>query len=172
MNAAIVSHWLANFFIAAPIAPLNEALLSCHIGVDKEVNVPVERDILEVLRAESRFLEQGGYDRRASAARRPTLIFFDSATCVNLRDPQRRDPCSECVLMTLVPLQHRPKPLPCQHIPLNEAGDTANSLNERGDQARQYEVLANWLRTTIAQLEQEQVGPQAGASGEDCVQQS
>jgi hypothetical protein len=110
------------------------------------------RVILEVLRAELRFLEQGGYSQPAGTIRKPKLIFFDSPTCVNFRDPQRRDPCSECALMTLVPLQHRPKPFPCHFIPLNEAGDTVNSLNPR-DEAWRYETLGNWLRTMIAQLE-------------------
>jgi hypothetical protein len=101
-----------------------------------------------VLRAELRFLEQGGYGQPAGTMGKPKLIFFDSPTCVNFRDPQRRDPCSECALMTLVPLEHRPRPFPCHSIPLNAAGDTVNSLMKQ-DQARRHEAVAKWLRTTI-----------------------
>jgi len=42
-----------------------------------------DRDPLEVLRFELRFLEDGGYGRSPRAPRRPPLIFEDSLTCMN-----------------------------------------------------------------------------------------
>lgn len=42
-----------------------------------------ERDLLEVLKFELKFLEDGGYSRSASARWRPQLIFEGSPTCMN-----------------------------------------------------------------------------------------
>ena len=61
-----------------------------------------ERDLLEVLKFELKFLEDGGYGRLPSARWRPQLIFEDSPTCMNFNS-QEEGPCSDCVLMQLVP---------------------------------------------------------------------
>ena len=60
-----------------------------------------KRDLLEVLRLELEFLENGGY--RKVYSWRPQFIFEDSPTCLNYGNPAARRPCSECVLMQLVP---------------------------------------------------------------------
>src|SRR5438270_9179730 len=56
-----------------------------------------ERDLLEVLKFELKFLEDGGYGRSPSARWRPQHIFEDSPTCMNFNS-QEQGPCSDCVL--------------------------------------------------------------------------
>lgn len=88
------------------------------------------RNILEVLKTELRFLEIGGYSMRALGG--PQFIFEDTPTCVNCG---RRDrplvPCTECVLIDLVPVERRSEKIPCRHIPLNASGKTLASVSER-----------------------------------------
>ncbi|MGC2323502.1 MAG: hypothetical protein WA463_12815, partial [Terriglobales bacterium] len=62
-----------------------------------------DRDILEVLKFELAFLEQGGYGRSVRTPWKPTSIFQDSITCLNFGEPERVHPCSECLLIDFVP---------------------------------------------------------------------
>jgi len=114
-----------------------------------------KRDLLQVLKSELKFLEMGGYSREPSWG--PKLIFEDSPTCLNCG---RRDnpiiPCTECVLIDLVPGQHRSEEIPCRHIPLDASGNTLDSLYPHANPQEVEETVANWLRATIARLEQEQ----------------
>ena len=64
-----------------------------------------KRDLLEVLRLELEFLKGGGYRKWSSW--RPQILFEDSPTCQNYGDPERKRPCSDCVLMSLVPAGFR-----------------------------------------------------------------
>src|SRR5439155_12695059 len=57
-----------------------------------------DRDLLEMLQFELRFLEDGGYGQSPHAARRASLIFEDSLTCMNFNS-QDRTPYSACLLM-------------------------------------------------------------------------
>ena len=87
-----------------------------------------DRDALEVLKAELEFIEKGGYRRSVRTPWLPTSIFQDSPTCLNLGDPDRSRPCSECLLMALVPLERRSEDVPCHHIPLTPEGETIQYL--------------------------------------------
>ena len=49
-----------------------------------------DRDLLEMLKFELRFLEDGGYGQSPHAARRASLIFEDSLTCMNSARPRCR----------------------------------------------------------------------------------
>ena len=77
-----------------------------------------KRDLLEVLKLELEFLKGGGY--RKGSSWRPQFIFEDSPTCLNYGDPERKRPCSECVLTSLVPAAFREGKPPCHYISLNE----------------------------------------------------
>ena len=103
-----------------------------------------ERDLLKVLKSELKFLQMGGYSRQAWWG--PQLIFEDSPTCVNCG---RRDnpiiPCTECVLIDLVPAERRPEKIPCRHIPLNASGETLDSLYRHGNPQEVEESVRNWL---------------------------
>jgi hypothetical protein len=119
-----------------------------------------ERDLLEVLKFELRFLEDGGYGRSPKNPSRPLYIFEDSPTCMNYDARDDREPCSNCVLMHLVPLEVRSAKIPCRHIPLNSSGDTLDSLYGRGEQYEIEEKVGEWLRAAIEQLEAERIAPQ------------
>jgi hypothetical protein len=126
-----------------------------------------DRDLLEVLKFELQFLEKGGYGRSPRQSWRAPLIFEDSPSCLNFALPQKIYPCSDCVLMQLVPEGDREKSVPCDHIVLNEAGETVASLYHTADQAEIEEVLKDWLHKTIRNMEEagqtapDATGPQA-----------
>jgi len=114
-----------------------------------------KRNVLEVLKAELEFLENAGYHHSARAAWRPQFMFQDSPTCLNFDRAQLAKPCSDCVLMQLIPEDLQDKKIPCRYIPLNESGETIDSFYRTGTQEEQETAVAHWLRTTIARLERE-----------------
>jgi hypothetical protein len=114
-----------------------------------------ERDILEVLRAELDMIEKGGYGRSVRTPWKPTSVFQDSLTCINYGYPYRAHPCDECFLDKLVPKDRRSEVVPCHHIPLNEEGETIETLELKDDQQLTEETVKRWLRAKIAEIEQE-----------------
>ncbi len=61
-----------------------------------------DRNLLEVLKFELEFLEQGGYGRLPRESWKPRFIFEDSPTCMNFNSKDH-EPCEECLLMQFVP---------------------------------------------------------------------
>ncbi len=113
-----------------------------------------DRDILEVLKFELAFLEQGGYGRLPREAWRSRLIFVDSPTCVNF-NTTKRVPCDDCALWPLIPEDARNERVPCDYIPLTPQGDTLESLYRTATKQEIEEVLGTWLRATIKRLEEQ-----------------
>lgn len=113
------------------------------------------RDILEILRFELRFLEEGGYVRSSHAPWRAPYIFEDSPTCLNFRDPARPHPCGECLLTQFVPPESREEDVPCRFIRLNDKGRTIDSLYRTGTQREMAEALRDWLGREIQRIEAE-----------------
>jgi hypothetical protein len=111
-----------------------------------------DRDIVDVLKAELDFIEKGGYGRSVRTPWKPTVAFQDSPSC--LAFPIRSHD-EGCVLMRFVPPELRCQSVPCHHIPLNDAGETAATLEQQGDQQKLEEALKNWLRAEIKQIEEE-----------------
>ena len=124
-----------------------------------------KRDILEVLKFELNFLEQGGYGRSVRTPWKPTSIFQDSLSCINFNDPGRPHPCNECLLTDFVPDDAQAQSVPCHHIPLNHEGETVDSMERQYNQGELEEAVKNWLRGTIQRIEQERakVAPQQTA---------
>jgi hypothetical protein len=118
-----------------------------------------ERDLLDVLKFELNFVGKGGYGRSAREPWRPVFVFEDSPTCMNYDCKSDPAPCSDCVLMQLVPPELRAGKKPCRQIPLNTAGETLDSLYRWGDEHDIEETLRNWLVTTIGQLEAQRKEP-------------
>lgn len=114
-----------------------------------------KRDILEVLKFELNFLEQGGYGRSVRTPWKPTSMFQDSLSCINFNDPERPHACTACLLHDLVPLQYRDQEIPCHHIPLNEAGETVDTMERQYTQAELEEAVREWLRGMIRRIEQD-----------------
>ena len=114
-----------------------------------------EREVLELLKFELKFLEDGGYGRSPRTPWRPTFVFEDSPTCPNMGDPARPHPCSECLLMKFVPDESQEETFPCRFIPVNEAGQTVDYFYRCGTQLEMEEALAAWLRRQITRIEQQ-----------------
>ena len=66
-----------------------------------------EHQMLELLKFELKFLEDGGYGRSPRTPWRPPFIFEDSPSCPNLGDLARPHPCSHCQLTNFVPDEKR-----------------------------------------------------------------
>jgi hypothetical protein len=112
-----------------------------------------DRDLLEVLKFELKFLEAGGYGRSVRTPWLPTSVFQDSLSCLNFGDPHRSQPCEECILMSMVPPDRRNEQVPCHHIPLSDAGETIYFLERWENQSGLEEAVKKWLRATIKKLE-------------------
>lgn len=123
------------------------------------------RDVLEVLKAELNFIEKGGYGKPAGEPWVSTSIFQDSPSCLNLGDPARTHPCSECLLTDLVPPGDRSQAVPCHHIPLTETGETIAALERRENQQELEEKVETWLRGAITRIEQERAAIHPGPLG-------
>jgi hypothetical protein len=115
------------------------------------------RDVLEVLRFELNFLEQGGFAKSAEEGRARSP-FQDTLSCLNFGDPLRPHACHECVLYKFVPGSARTEDIPCHFIPLDPAGHTINDFLDSGDMADLERTLKTWLRRTIATLEFKKAG--------------
>jgi hypothetical protein len=111
------------------------------------------RELLQVLKAELEFLEKGGYRKIAQTSWRPPFIFEDSPTCLYPGAPPRQHPCVACPLMQLVPANRRLEQAPCRHIPLNDEGETLDSLYHTGTDDEVETAVAKWLRAGIRVLE-------------------
>ncbi len=116
-----------------------------------------DRDGIEVLKAELDFIEKGGYGRSVKTPQQPTSVFQDSPSCLNLGDPERTHPCSECRLIDFVPPEERTESVPCHHIPLDSTGRTIDELESNQNQRETEDAVKNWLRATIKRLEAEKL---------------
>ena len=110
-----------------------------------------KRGLLDKLKFELAFIDDGGYGRSVRTPHKPTSPFQDSLTCLNFGDPLRSHPCGECVLMQYVPESGKTEDVPCHHIPLDHKSRTIATL----DPSEGEEVLKQWLRGEIERLEKE-----------------
>ncbi len=123
-----------------------------------------DRDILDVLRFELSFLEDGGYGRSPNAPWRAPAIFEDSPICPNFCDPARPHPCESCLLEQFVPEGQRKESIPCRLIPLTPEGVTIEDLYRTGSQIELEEALGKWLRAQIKRIEAERARANEGAA--------
>jgi hypothetical protein len=123
-----------------------------------------KRDLLEVLKLELEFLRNGGYGPASSWRR--NLVFEDSPTCLNYGHPAHSMPCSECVMLQLVPEEHRGEKVPCRHIPINEQKETIQSLYATGTSEEIEKELSEWLMNQIEKLGLERAAGKPGGAKE------
>lgn len=124
-----------------------------------------DRDILEVLKFELSFLEDGGYGRSPHAPWRAPAIFEDSPICPNFCDPARPFPCESCLLEQFVPENKRLENVPCRFIELTKEGVTVDDLYRTGSQLEMEEALGRWLREQIQRIESERgLSPKEGVA--------
>jgi len=117
------------------------------------------RSLLHVLKSELTFLDAGGYARWGSsphARMSLPLVFEESPACPNFNDATRSIACRDCALMQLVPLRYQMRPVPCRHIPLNEVGETLDTLYRWGTIDDLNPIFRRWLVHTIDLLERKQ----------------
>jgi hypothetical protein len=117
-----------------------------------------QRDVLEVLKSELNFLEQGGYERSVGVPWKWTSTFRHSPSCINFKDPDRTLPCRECPLIDFVPSTARSEDVPCHHIPIGPQGETVTEMEREHDLPELEDALKNWLQASIHRLEQQQAG--------------
>ena len=115
-----------------------------------------KRQLMDVLRQELEFVEKGAYRHPSHAAWRPQFMFQDSPTCLNFNSNDIPAPCTDCVMMQVVPADSQQRKFPCRYIPLNEQGETLDLLYRAGTQEETQAALKNWLKSTIARLERQQ----------------
>ncbi len=114
-----------------------------------------DREILDLLKEELDFVEKGGYGRSVRTPWKPQSAFQDSLTCINYGYPYRAHPCNECHLLEFVDPENYSKTVPCHHIPLNDAGETVDSLEAEDNAAKLEQRLREWLRARIKEIEDE-----------------
>ena len=113
-----------------------------------------ERDLLELLKDELTFIENGGYGRSVRTPWHSKSTFQDSLTCINYGYPYRAHPCHECHLLEFVGPENRTRDVPCHFIPLNTDGDTIEELERQDNQQKIEREVSNWLRARIKELEE------------------
>ena len=116
-----------------------------------------DRPILELLKDELALIEQGGYGRSVRTPWLPKSVFQDSLTCINSSDPARTRLCTDCQLIDFVPNEHQSDEVPCHFISLNDAGETIEDLEARGNQAKLEATVKQWMRTKIKEIEDEEI---------------
>jgi hypothetical protein len=113
-----------------------------------------ERDILEVLKEELDFIDQGGYGRSVRTPWKPKSAFQDSLTCINYGYPYRAHPCNECHLLEFVSPEHQAAEVPCHFIQLNDSGETIEDLESEDNEAKLERKVRDWLRARIYEIEE------------------
>jgi hypothetical protein len=112
-----------------------------------------DRDVLEVLKSELAFIENGGYSHSSATHWRPSSIFQDSTTCLNFAESNRSNRCQDCLLTALVPPASLSEGIPCHFIPLNPEGETVHYLEKNEPPEVVEQRVVQWLRRMIAVLE-------------------
>jgi len=110
------------------------------------------REVLQILRYELNYLEQGGFDRDRALLGEESP-FRGTFACINFGDPLQRHACQECLLHEFVPEDKKNEEFPCHHIRLSASGETIAELIEKNDPQRMVIALEHWLRSNIARLE-------------------
>ncbi len=114
------------------------------------------KELIEQLKFEIQMIEKGGYYPSVRDARRAPEIFRDSITCLNVGLEEKEHACSSCILSEFAPPEVRNSNGDiCHMIPLNEKGDTVESLKAEGDPYKLQAIVLSWLKKTVAKLEQE-----------------
>jgi len=104
---------------------------------------------LDALWKELEFLDSGGY--RQPMGWRAALIFEDSPICP--KPPFSACPNCQCALLNFVPEGERAQAIPCQHIPLNEAGETLCTMYYMATIDEIEHSVREWLHKRIAEIE-------------------
>jgi hypothetical protein len=112
-------------------------------------------EMIEQLKFEIEMIEKGGYNPSVREPRHEPEIFRESIICLNVGFEEKEHPCSSCFLSEFAPVEVRNSGGDiCHKIPLNEKGDTIESLKAEDDRYKCQTIVLSWLRKTVARLEQ------------------
>ena len=115
-------------------------------------------EMIKQLKFEIEMIEKGGYNPSVREPRHDPEIFRESIICLNVGLEGKEHPCSTCFLSEFAPPELRNLGGDiCHKIPLNEKGDTIESLKADDDPYKLQAIVLSWLRKTVATLEQEVV---------------
>jgi len=115
-----------------------------------------KKEMIEALKLEIEVIERGGYHPSVHEPHRVSRTFRDSVTCLNVGLEAKEHACSECFLIEFVPPALRESGGDvCHKIPLNERGDTVESLEREGNPDKLQAAVLSWLKRTVARLEAE-----------------
>ena len=113
-------------------------------------------EMIEQLKFEIEMIGKGGYYPSVREPRLAPEIFRESITCLNVGLEEKEHACSSCFLSEFAPAEVRNSEGDlCHKIPLNEKGDTVESLKAEGDPYKLQANVLSWLEKTVAKLEQE-----------------
>ena len=115
-----------------------------------------KKEMIEQLKFEIHMIEKGGYDVSGRDPSQNAEIFRDSITCLNVGLEEKEHPCSSCFLSEFAPPEVRNSTGDiCHKIPLNEKGDTVESLKAEDDPQKLQATVLIWLKRTVKKLEEE-----------------
>lgn len=109
--------------------------------------------LLELLKRELAFLDNGGYRPSPSFPWRARYIFEESPVCPNSSDRARPHRCRDCWLMEFVAPDLRSEQVPCRFVEVSAGGVTVDSLHRCGTLAESEEVLRHWVCERIREVE-------------------
>jgi hypothetical protein len=115
-----------------------------------------KKEMIEQLRFEIVMIEKGRYYPSVRGPRENAKIFRDSITCLNVGLEEKEHACTSCFLSEFVlPEVRSTTGDMCHKILLNEKGDTIESLKAEDDPQKLQITVLNWLKKTVARLEEE-----------------
>jgi hypothetical protein len=115
-----------------------------------------KKEMIEQLKFEIEMIEKGRYYPSVREPNRNPEIFRDTITCLNVGLEEKEHPCSSCFLSEFAPPEVRNSNDDiCHKIPLNEKGDTIESLKAENDPYKVQAAVLSWLKRTVAKLEEE-----------------
>jgi hypothetical protein len=115
-----------------------------------------KNEMIEQLKLEIAMMEKGRYHPSVREPRQNPEIFRDSITCLNVGLKEKEHACTSCFLSEFAPPEVRASTGDiCHKIPLNEKGDTIESLKTEDDPQKLQATVLSWLKRTVAKLETE-----------------
>jgi hypothetical protein len=116
-----------------------------------------KEELIKLLEAELDVIEGGGYGSPSGQPGEEKPMFYHSLACINhWLVPGHESEChDDCVLLPWVPAEHKTNAMPCHFIPLNAAGDTVKTLEQKVSREQLEEQVKHWLRATVKRLKEE-----------------
>jgi hypothetical protein len=90
---------------------------------------------------------------------------FSGLLCIGTDAGIAGDCCEDCPLIDLAPPEYRSAKSPCHHIPLNEKGETVESIGKSSEQGYLEAQLLRWMEATAERLKRELRDPSTCSLG-------